>query len=341
MRLLVYSHDICLRHDTGRWHPERPDRIPAAIRGTRAAGVDVEEREAPVATLDQLWAVHLPRYVKGIQDYCSAGGGPLDPDTIVSADSWEASLRAAGSGVAAVDALRNGEGDMAFLAVRPPGHHAEPDRAMGFCVFNNIGIAAEYAAAAGDRVAIVDWDVHHGNATQLFFYDRADVLYVSMHEYPFYPGSGWLDESGTGAGEGYTVNLPFPAGTAGDVYDDAWMRVVVPVLRAHRPDWIMVSAGYDAHADDHLADLRLHEADYGRMARRITEVVGTGRILFFLEGGYDLEAITGSVAATVRGVDGEFPDMTGEASPRRSHHVLDLAVSHHGKYWDLGTPQEG
>ncbi len=335
MRLLVYGHEACLKHDPGRWHPERSARLPAAVDGTRNAGVDVDERDAPEATIDDLTTVHIPPYVRGIRDFCRAGGGPLDPDTIVSADSWEASLHAAGAGIAAVDALRDGEGEAAFLAVRPPGHHAEPDRAMGFCVFNNIGIAAEHAARAGDRVAIVDWDVHHGNATQVFFYDRPDVLYVSMHEYPFYPGSGWLDEVGSGAGDGYTLNLPFPAGTAGDVYESAWERLVLPVLKSFDPDWIMVSAGYDAHADDQLADLRLREADYGRMAYRITEIVGQGRVLFTLEGGYDLNAITNSVAATIRGVDGEFPDLTGDESPRRAFHMLELAANHHAKTWEI------
>jgi acetoin utilization deacetylase AcuC-like enzyme len=335
MRLLVYRHDACLKHDPGRWHPERAERIPAAADGTRASGADLDEREAPQASIEDLETVHLPSYVRGIRDYCNAGGGPLDPDTIVSADSWEASLRAAGSGIAAVEALRSGEGGAAFLAVRPPGHHAEPDRAMGFCVFNNIGIAAEHLARSGQRVAIVDWDVHHGNATQVFFYGRPDVLYLSMHEYPFYPGSGWLDETGRGSGEGFTLNLPFPAGTAGDVYESAWQRVVLPVLRQFGPDWILVSAGYDAHVDDQLADLRLREADYGRMAYRITEIVGQGRIVFFLEGGYDLDAITNSVAATVRGVMGEFPDLSGDESPRRAHHILELASDHHAKSWDL------
>jgi acetoin utilization deacetylase AcuC-like enzyme len=335
MRLLLYGHEACLKHDPGRWHPERSARIPAAVDGAMISGADVEEREAPQATVADLETVHRAGYVKGIHDFCDSGGGPLDPDTIVSADSWEASLRAAGAGIAAVDSLRAGEGDAAFLAVRPPGHHAEPDRAMGFCVFNNIGIAAEHAARAGDRVAIVDWDVHHGNATQVFFYDRPDVLYVSMHEYPFYPGSGWLDETGKGEGEGYTVNLPFPAGAAGDVYESAWLRVVLPVLEEFEPDWVLVSAGFDAHADDQLADLRLREADFGRMAYRIGRIVQRGRIVFFLEGGYDLDAITNSVSAAVRGVDGEFPELTGDASPRRAQHMLELAVDHHAKIWPL------
>lgn len=335
MRLLLYGHEACSRHDPGPWHPERPARLQAAIDGVRASGALVEERVAPAAAVEDVETVHVPAYVRGIREYCEAGGGPLDPDTIVSPDSWEAALRAAGSGIAAVDALRDGAADAAFLAVRPPGHHAEPDRAMGFCVFNNIGIAAEHATRAGDRVAIVDWDVHHGNATQVFFYDRPDVLYVSMHEYPFYPGSGWMDETGSGAGAGSTVNLPFPAGTAGDVYESAWQWVVMPVLGAFSPDWIMVSAGYDAHVDDPLADLRLRESDYARMAGRLTEVVGWGRLVFFLEGGYDLRALTNSVAATVRGVAGEVADPAGEVSPRRSHQMLESAVEHHTRVWGL------
>jgi acetoin utilization deacetylase AcuC-like enzyme len=295
----------------------------------------VEEREAPVAPVDLLSSMHSPSYVERIRKLCREGGGSLDADTAVVEESWEAARRAAGAGPAAVQALRAGDGELAVLAVRPPGHHALAAQAMGFCVFNNIALTAEAITAAGERVAIVDWDVHHGNGTQEMFYERSDVLYVSTHEFPFYPGSGWIDEQGEGEGEGFTVNIPFPPGTAGDLYDAAFDTVVIPVLRSYQPDWILVSAGYDAHAADPLADLRLDEADYSRMARRLTEIVPSGRTVLFLEGGYDLEAIEASVAASIRGFDGEYPERTGGASPDRAWNMFKVAAATVATHWEL------
>ena len=279
------------------------------------------EREAPEAPLAALHNLHRVAYVARVQEFCLAGGGSLDPDTVVSAGSWGAALRAAGAGLAAVEALEAGEGDAAFLAVRPPGHHATRDRAMGFCLFNNIAITADSLARRGQKVAIVDWDVHHGNATQDMFFDRRDVLYISTHEFPFYPGSGWIDEAGKGEGEGWNINIPVPAGTAGDAYEEAWNAIVLPVLRAVKPDWILVSAGFDGHADDPLANIQLREPDFGRMGHRLAQLA-PGRLVFFLEGGYDLGAISGSVEASLRGAGGEFPDLTGAQSPPRAFHML-------------------
>ncbi len=304
MRVLLYSHESCWRHDAGPFHPERPDRLTAAVAGVRRSGLEVVEREPPEASVAELAVVHDSHYIEGIRAHCARGGGPLDPDTAAVEDSWEAALRSAGAGLAAVEDLRAGTGDFAFLAVRPPGHHALAGRAMGFCLFNNIAVTAQSLASRGERVAIVDWDVHHGNGTQEMFYADGAVLYVSAHEFPAYPGSGWVDERGTGEGKGTTINLPFPAATHGDVYRAAFRRVVRPVLEEFRPDWILVSAGYDAHTSDPLAGIRLVEADYADMAEQISGIAPERRLVFFLEGGYDLEAIEGSVAATLQGCAG-------------------------------------
>jgi len=206
---------------------------------------------------------------------------------------------------------------------------------MGFCIFNNIALTAAKLAADGERVAIFDWDVHHGNGTQDLFYERNDILYASIHEFPFYPGSGWIDEQGEGPGEGFTVNIPAPAGTAGDLYDAAFDTVIVPVLRSFEPDWILVSAGFDAHAADPLADFRLDESDYARMANRLSGIVPAGRSVLFLEGGYDLPAIEASVAAAIRGFAGEYPERTGGASPDRAWNMFKVAAATAAAHWEL------
>ena len=299
MSVLLFSHRACAEHDPGRNHPERPARLGAALAGARASGVDIIESEAPMIDAEALSPVHDQAYVAAIEAFCAAGGGRLDPDTFAGEASWEAALRAAGSGPAAVDELRAGSAEAAFLAVRPPGHHAVASRAMGFCLFNNIAVAANYLTEAGETVAIVDWDVHHGNGTQDTFYHRDDVLYVSFHEYPNYPGTGRMDDVGSDAGTGATINFPFPPGTKGDAYRDAMDRIVVPAIRQFGPDWLLVSAGYDAHAADPLASIGLERSDYGWMAARLADVSPTGRVIYFLEGGYDLDAVEASVAATL------------------------------------------
>ncbi|NHZ70904.1 MAG: histone deacetylase, partial [Proteobacteria bacterium] len=224
----------------------------------------------------------------------------------------------------------------AFVAVRPPGHHAERHQAMGFCLFNNIAVTAAYLRSMGARVAIVDWDVHHGNGTQHSFWDDPDVLYVSMHEFPFYPGTGWITESGQGAGAGMTVNIPLPGGTTASNHRAAFGRVVMPVLEQYAPDWILVSAGYDAHKDDPLGGLNLESHDYGAMAAALVSVVPSNRVVAFLEGGYDLDALSCGAAATVEGLVGvrhrpDWPTVL-DGSARR---VVDLAVESLQPFWDL------
>ncbi|MEE9298231.1 MAG: histone deacetylase [Acidimicrobiia bacterium] len=330
MRALLYSHEACLLHDNGRGHPERAERIPAAVAGVRASGVDLVEREAPAAPIEALYPVHDPGYVRAIEQACAAGGKSLDPDTAVVPESWEAALRAAGSGLAAIDALRAGEADAAFLAVRPPGHHALNSRAMGFCLFNNVAVAAQAITAAGERVAILDWDVHHGNGSQDAFYEREDIVYVSLHQFPFYPGTGWVDEAGRGAGAGHTVNIPLPAGSGGEAIRTAVESIVAPILGEFDPDWLLVSAGYDAHAADPLAELRYEARDYGWLAR---ELASGRRSIVFLEGGYDLEAVTASVEATMRGLAGEAFSVSSGGFPPGAERMIAMAAEQARLHW--------
>jgi len=222
-------------------------------------------------------------------------------------------------------AIQAGASPVAFLAVRPPGHHAHRARALGFCIFNNIAITTERLVIEGARVAIVDYDVHHGDGTQDTFGSRSDVLYVSLHEYPFYPGSGWLEEVGHGQGHGRTVNVPLPPGTAGDAIELAFQRIVVPVVGEFAPDWVLVSAGYDGHRADPLADWVLEADDYGRMARHLSRF--DVPVVYFLEGGYEYDAIVSSVASTIRGAAGtEFPAPTGTSPPAAMEMVRTSAV---------------
>ena len=336
MRVLLYHHDVFARHDTGPWHPERPDRLTAAVAGVDGSGLEVVRHEPEPAGREVIGAVHDDAYITRIEQFCRGGGGALDADTVVSEDSWEAALRSAGAGLDAAAALRDGAAGCAFLAIRPPGHHARTSQAMGFCLFNNIAVTTTALNAAGERVAIVDWDVHHGNGTQETFYESGDVIYLSLHEFPFYPGTGWLDEDGDQAGSGHIVNMPMPARTGGDVYAEAMERIIQPVIREFDPHWILVSCGFDAHRDDPLADQMLVNADYGRMAAALAEVAPASRTIFFLEGGYDLAAIQAATSAALQGTAG-LPFEEGEpvASPVRSHRILELVASKVASDWGL------
>lgn len=301
MRVALVTHETSLEHDTGYGHPERAARVPAVVEGVRAAGQPVVELSAAEASAEILALVHSDGYVKAICRFCASGGGSLDPDTVAHEASWGAALRSAGAGITAIDALRVGAADLGFVAMRPPGHHALVNRAMGFCLFNNVAIAARYLTGHGYRVAIFDWDVHHGNGTQDIFYDDPSVLYMSMHEFPAYPGSGWYTETGTGAGKGFTLNVPWPTGTTGPSYRYVTDTVLVPVLHRFAPDWLLISAGYDAHRADPLAGIGLVAEDYGAMAGKLSSVVPDGRTVVILEGGYDLDALRTSAGATVEG----------------------------------------
>lgn len=304
MEVLYVTHPRFAEHDTGSWHPERPARLAAAERGVWSAGLGVRRIEADVVDRSTLETVHAPSYIDAIERFCAAGGGPLDADTVAGEASWDAALRAAGAGPQVLQMLESATDTTAFLAVRPPGHHALAAQAMGFCLFNNVVVASSVLRAKGKRVAIVDWDVHHGNGTQELTWNDPDVLYISAHQHPFYPMTGDIDERGGPGAVGSVINIPLPPGTAGDVYREVTTRIVLPALSAFRPDWILVSAGYDAHDHDPLADMRLEAPDYGQMAASLAGLVGPQRIVTFLEGGYNLAAITESVAQTLRGYAG-------------------------------------
>ena len=299
-------------------HPERPERLLAARSGleTGAGDATIRRVDPREASDEELLRVHHEAYVKVLRDALGRGYGMLDADTFHSPGSRDAAWLAAGGAAALGRGLGRAEIERGLALVRPPGHHAEPDKAMGFCLLNNIAIAARAAIAAGAaRVAIVDWDVHHGNGTQHAFEEDPDVLFVSLHQSPLYPGTGRANEIGRGAGRGTTANLALPEGSGPEVYGEAFRRVVLPLVKAHRPDVILVSAGFDAHARDPLAGMELDAATYGAMASALVELAESqaeeaganpaGRVAFVLEGGYDLDALEASVEATVRAALGE------------------------------------
>lgn len=336
MDVIYLTHRAFLDHDTGAWHPERPLRLEAVARGVTASGLQVRRHESPAVEPAVLGMTHPAEYVASIQRFCAAGGGALDPDTVASGASFEAALRAAGSGPAAVALLRASPVEsVAFCAVRPPGHHAMANRAMGFCLFNNAVVTARRLRAEGERVLIVDWDVHHGNGTQQLVADDPDIVYVSLHQSPFYPGGGGVDETGVGAGAGTVVNIPLPAGTGGDVYRSAFQRVVLPVAEQFQPSWVLVSAGFDAHEDDPLAEMCLLSSDYAAMAHALRQTVAPNRTIAFLEGGYHLTALTDSVAAMLTGFGGEAAKPETRRSPTGSWEALELAVSVASRRWIL------
>jgi acetoin utilization deacetylase AcuC-like enzyme len=303
-RPVYLSHPASLAHDTGS-HPERAARIVAIEQElARHDWLGMERVEAPRVAAETLTAVHPARYVRRIEELCAAGGGSIDADTFVVEASCEAALRAAGGAVQLVDLLLSGEAPTGLSALRPPGHHAEPSRGMGFCLFDNVAVAAQHALDAHglERVLVLDWDVHHGNGTNAAFHATPSVLFVSLHEWPLYPGTGPASDVGSGAGIGHTVNLPVAAGAGDALYASLLEHVVAPLARAYGPQLILISAGFDAHRDDPLAGIELTEGGFaaltGTVRRLAAELeVPVGAVL---EGGYDLRALAASTAATLR-----------------------------------------
>ena len=302
---LIISHPVCVEHDTGTGHPESPNRLRAVHAVLdKPEFADLERREAPEATAEQIGRVHEGDYLDRLLAAIPASGlDALDPDTVVSPKSGEAALRAAGAVCAAVDAVATGEARNAFCAVRPPGHHAEPGRAMGFCLINNVAVGALHARAVHGftRIAVVDFDVHHGNGTQAAFESDGELFYASTHQYPFYPGTG--AESATGIGN--IVNVPFPADADSADFRMAMTGRILPALTEFSPDFLFISAGFDAHEDDPLAQVRLVEDDYLWVTGELLAIAKTccaERVVSVLEGGYSLEALAASTYAHVRGL---------------------------------------
>jgi len=263
-------------------------------------GTDLLLLPARAAHLDQLLRVHSSDYLDELERFCQTGGGPLDADTYATPESWDTALLSAGAGLVAIDALSERGDGIGFVAARPPGHHALADRSMGFCLINNVAVAAAALVASGERVLIVDWDVHHGNGTQALFWNDPEVLYVSTHQWPCYPGSGRASEVGGPSASGSTVNVPLPPGATGDVMRRAFDELVTPVVARFAPSWVLVSAGFDAHRADPLADLALSAGDFATLAGVVAGYApAPGRTVLFLEGGYELDALRASVAATL------------------------------------------
>jgi acetoin utilization deacetylase AcuC-like enzyme len=330
---LYLMHPSSLEHETGS-HPENAGRVRAIEATMAEAGwPGVERVEAPAASREQLLRVHTAEHVDAMDAFSAAGGGLLDLDTVASEGSYDAALHCAGAAAHGAERLLRGDARFAFCGLRPPGHHAERSRAMGFCLFNSVAVATAHALEEGgaERVLILDWDVHHGNGTEAIFATSDRVLYASLHQWPFYPGTGAADYVGEGEGEGFTVNLPVDAGAGSEEFLSLVQHVVVPIARAFEPGLIAISAGYDAHRDDPLADCRLDEEGFADLAATMRDLGAELRVplLVCLEGGYAPAALAASVLATIEALDGDREPPRAPAAPAGPH------LARHRERWAL------
>lgn len=331
---LFFTHPSSLEHDPRvlmPHHPDTPERmlaLEAMLEAENALGW--ERRTAPAADERWLELIHSARLVRAIEQLARTGGGAVDADTVVGEPSFRAALHAAGGACAMVQALLGGESSLGFSALRPSGHHAEPDRAMGFCLFDNVAVAAELAIRelGVERVFILDWDVHHGNGTAEAFRTRSDVLFASIHESPLYPGTGPLSDVGSGAGEGYTINLPVPGGSGEELWLSLLEHVVMPVARAFAPDLVLVSAGFDAHRADPLADCLLETSSFGELARHVRDLALAlqAPLGVVLEGGYEPISLAQSVRETLLALgDERRPPPAPEELPDTRRAIAQLS----------------
>lgn len=302
----VFYDPIYLEHDTGFSHPERAERLEGTMKMLDKTGLAGKLRiiSPRDATIEEIKLVHPESHIEKVRKMAESGGGYLDMDTPVSPRSYEAALKSAGAGLEGLERMFSGDIDNAFCLVRPPGHHATVNRGMGFCLFNNNAITARYAMSEFglERIFILDWDAHHGNGLQDIFYEDKRVLYISLHQYPHYPGTGGSGEVGLGDGEGYTVNFPLPAHSGEEVYLAAFDQVIMPIARQFEPQLVLISAGYDGHFNDPLCSMLLGAAAYEAMAERLKELADgscSGRIMAALEGGYDIIGIASAITNTI------------------------------------------
>jgi len=308
MNTALITHPDLLKHATGPGHPERPERLTAILNRLKETGLlaDLLEKTPEPADLKWIQTVHDPVYVERVKRLCQNGSGFIDsPDTPVSTDSFRAARLAVGAGLLAADLIVEKTVTHAFCPIRPPGHHAEKSRAMGFCLFNNVAVLARYLQKKHGirKILIVDWDVHHGNGTQHAFYDDHTVFYFSTHQFPHYPGTGAESERGSGPGEGFTRNVPLPAGSGNEAYIRAFEEILIPIAERFQPEFVLISAGFDPHRDDPLADMALTEEGFARLTRIVRDIAAhfaKGRLISLLEGGYNLTALGNSAAIHVQ-----------------------------------------
>ncbi len=345
MALALIFDEEYLDHETGE-HPESPARLSHAVHVLKETGI--WQRAVSVrpkrATADDVALVHHPAYIRRVAEFARNGGGHMTPDTVVSPRSYEVALLAVGGAMGAIDAVFSGVAP-ALCLLRPPGHHAEAGAGMGFCLFNNVAVAARYALVRYrlNRVMVVDWDLHHGNGTERIFYEDDRVLFLSVHQSPAYPGTGWIGDVGWGRGEGYSINIPVPPGTGDEAYWHIFERVVLPVAERFAPELVLVSAGMDGHFRDPIGGLMLTSRGYAKMAwalMQIAQEYSQGRLVFILEGGYDLEGLGSSLASVAAAVTGlkyevgeEVPVFPWDEAAFSSR--LEHVIRRHAAMWDL------